>query len=223
MDIKKFNKVLSAKIAKAKSYENHNNIEIAIELWIEISDLALKASRQPDIEFTYRHMLINKTEQIIQHIKELKNPRKQEPIIEKKIVQNETNNVNEIKEEANLKDKKNNKSVQEDFSVDNSQHSHKSVQSTYKIIENSDIINKPKGIEEIEASKDFKIITPHDANYIEKMKKLSNETDLNIYKKSKSSSSPEEIDPNEKKICFACGAILPPNAKACSECGTKLK
>ena len=223
MDIKKFNKVLSTKIAKAKSFESHGDLEIAIELWIEISELTLKASKQPGLDFTYRHMLISKTEQTIDHVKELKSPKKEVPIMEDVIIQEEIIEVPETKGEIESEEAKSNKIEDEGFTVDFSDKKNESVEINHKIIEDSDVKNIPDGIKEIEPSKDFKIITPHDPSHVEKMEKLSKEVDINIYKKPKGGPSKEEEDPGDKRICFACGTILPPNIKTCTECGTKLK
>lgn len=223
MDIKKFNKVLSTKIAKAKSFESHGDLEIAIELWIEISELTLKASKQPGLDFTYRHMLISKTEQTIDHVKELKSPKKEVPIMEDVIIQEEIIEDPEIVEEIGPKEAKSNKIEDEGFTVDFSHKKNESVEINHKIIEDSDVKNIPDGIKEIEPSKDFKIITPHDPSHVEKMEKLSKEVDINIYKKPKGGPSKEEEDLGDKRICFACGTILPPNIKTCTECGTKLK
>ena len=222
MDIKKFNKVLSTKIAKAKSFESHGDLEIAIELWIEISDLTLKASKQPDIDFTYRHMLISKTEQIIDHVKELKSPKKEVAIVENEIVQDEVIELPEVKEDISATEEKSDNDEIEDFSVDFSQKGNEMVKTKHKIIDDSDIKNIPGGIKEIEPAKDFMIITPHDPNYVEKMEKLSKEVEMNAYKKPKEESSNKRDVLGDKRICFACGAILPPKAEICTECGTKL-
>ncbi len=222
MDIKKFNKVLSTKIAKAKSFERNGDLEIAIELWIEISDLTLKASKQPEIDFTYRHMLISKTEQIIDHVKELKNPKKEVPIVENEIVQDELIELPEVKDGINPEEVNSNQIEVEDFKEDLSQKGNEMVKTKHKIIEDSEVKNIPNGIKEIEPSKDFKIITPHDPNYVEKIEKLSKEVDMNAYKKPKGNASSQDKILGDKRICFACGAILPPKAEICTECGTKL-
>jgi hypothetical protein len=222
MDIKKFNKVLSTKIAKAKSFENHGDLDIAIELWIEISDLTLKASKQPDLDFTYRHMLISKTEQIIDHVKELKNPKKEIPIVKDIKIQDDNFEIPEIKNEINLKEAESNKIEDDQFIADFSHTRNQKAEIKHKVIEDSDFKNIPDGIKEIEPSKDFEIITPHDPNYVEKMEKLSKEVDMNTYKKPKGEPSNEEVDLGDKKICFACGTILPPKTEICTECGTKL-
>lgn len=223
MDIKKFNKVLSTKIAKAKSFESHGDLEIAIELWIDVSDLTLKASKQPDLDFTYRHMLIRKAEQIIDHIKELKNPKKEVPIVEDVKIQEEIFEIPESKDELISKEIKSNKIEYEEFSVDLSHKGKETPEIKHKIIADSDVKNIPDGIKEIEPSKDFKIITPHDPEYVEKMKKLSNKVDLNKYKNNKEETSRNKEDFGDKIICFACGTSLPPESKTCSECGAKLK
>ena len=223
MDIKKFNKVLSTKIAKAKSFESHGDIEIAIDLWIEISDLTLKASKQPDLDFTYRHMLISKTEQIIDHVKELKNPKKEIPIVEDIIIQDEIIESVETNDEIEATEVKSNKIEDEEFSANFTNKANESVKINHKIIENSEVKNIPDGIKEIEPSKDFKIITPHDANYIEKMEKLSKEVDMSTYKRPTGGPSKDEKGPGDKRICFACGTILQPGTDICTECGTKLK
>jgi len=222
MNIKKFNQVLSAKIAKAKSFENHGDLETAIELWLEISDLTLKASKQSDIEFTYKHMLINKTEQIIQHIKELKSPIKKEPVVEKIIIQEDITDAPEINQDTGKKEKLMNKIEEMKSSSDLSHLNNDFVQKNHKVIEKSVVNNTSGGIKEIEAPKVFQIITPHDPNYAEKMKKMSEKADLDVFKKTKDSPSREEKNHHEKRICFACGAILPQNIKVCTECGTKL-
>ena len=72
MDITKFNKNLAEKVAKANAYEKNNRIQDAIDSWVEISEMALKDSKTPNLDFSYRSMIIKKAQQIIEHIKELK-------------------------------------------------------------------------------------------------------------------------------------------------------
>jgi hypothetical protein len=222
MNIKKFNQVLSAKIAKAKSFENHGDLETAIELWLEISDLTLKASKQSDIEFTYKHMLINKTEQIIQHIKELKSPIKKESVDEDIKIQESFTAAPEIKQDTLKKEKQINNNEKMKSSSNHSHFDNDFVQKNHNVIDKPVVNRNSGGIKEIEAPKEFRIITPHDPKYAEKMKKLSEETDLDVFKKTKDTYGREEKNLDEKRICFACGAILPPNIKVCTECGTKL-
>ena len=72
MDIAKFNQELSYKVAKANGLEKHKRFQEAIDLWLDISEMALNASKTPKIEVYYKSMLIEKTKQIINHIKDLK-------------------------------------------------------------------------------------------------------------------------------------------------------
>ena len=72
MDITKFNKELSYKVAKANGLEKNHKLQEAIDIWLEISDMAIQFSKRPNLEFSYKSMLIEKTKQIIAHIKELK-------------------------------------------------------------------------------------------------------------------------------------------------------
>ncbi|MCK4687784.1 MAG: hypothetical protein KAT66_06625, partial [Candidatus Lokiarchaeota archaeon] len=72
MDISKFNKELGTKIAIAKSLEKSNEITAAIKLWVEISEMTLRFSKSQNLDFSFKNMLIKKTEGLIQHIKNLK-------------------------------------------------------------------------------------------------------------------------------------------------------
>ena len=72
MDISKFNQELAYKVAKANGLEKNNRVKEAIKVWIEITEMVLKMSKLPKLEFSFRSMLIERTEQIIKHIKDLK-------------------------------------------------------------------------------------------------------------------------------------------------------
>jgi len=72
MDVAKFNQELSYKVAKANGLEKHKRFQEAIDLWLDISEMALNASKTPNIQVYYKSMLIEKTKQIINHIKDLK-------------------------------------------------------------------------------------------------------------------------------------------------------
>ena len=86
-------------------------------------------------------------------------------------------------------------------------------------------LSLPKGFKEIQA-KDFKIITPHDENYVEKH--LSQDHDSALFKQQKESQDEQDRFEFEEKdikkmICFACGYDKNPmNAKTCKSCGTDL-
>ena len=72
MDISKFNQELAYKVARATGFEKNKRIKEAIQEWIEITEMVIKISKLPKLDFSFRSMLIEKTEQIINHIKELK-------------------------------------------------------------------------------------------------------------------------------------------------------
>ncbi len=68
MDIAKFNQELSYKVTKANGLEKHRRFQEAIDLWLDISEMALNMSKMPNIEIHYKSMLIDKTKQIIKDI-----------------------------------------------------------------------------------------------------------------------------------------------------------
>ena len=223
MDIAKFNKELGTKIAMAKSFEKHDNSEVAIKLWIEISEMTINASKDPSLEAPFRHMLITRTEQIFEHIKSLKAPKEVQFIEEEPIpleddiqIRESTENINEIKPESDV--------IQTD--LPSSEKTSSSFLKDDDWFEKEDIYlssNKPKGFEEITASKDFKILTPHDPEYVNKAKKASEEMDMSVIKKPEEESADQDGNSDsDKVICFARGALLPPNTKVCKDCGTKL-
>lgn len=231
MDITKFNKNLAEKVAKANAFEKNNRIQDAIDSWVEISEMALKASKTPNLDFSYRSMIIKKAQQIIEHIKELKTKIQQriepssllddgafdeEPYHEAD--SSETINYEET-EQKSLEVTSTSKEInnEEPFKKDNE----------IKIVENSEFENIPKGFKEIETSEDFKIITPHDKDYVEKI--LKQDIDMSIFKHDKQNSqSQQRIELEQPKddkeiVCFACGTISPSNTKICPSCGTELK
>ncbi len=208
MNVARFNKELSTIIAKAKSFEKYENFESAIKLWIEVSEMTLNASKNPSLDASFRRMLITRTEQIIEHIRDLKSPKKV-PIVEQAIeplekstetntdpVKSEDSTINElgITESSGVKD-------------DN----------WFNKVETA---KSPEEFEEITPSSDFKILTPHDPNHVEKMKKLSEEMDMSVLKKQDNKQTDHNV--GDKIVCFACGALLPAKTSVCNECGTKL-
>jgi len=223
MDIAKFNKELGTKIAMAKSFEKHDNSEIAIKLWIEISEMTINASKDPTLDVPFRHMLITRTEQIFEHIKSLKAPKEVQFIEEEQIlleddiqIRESTEDINEMKPESDV--------IQTDLpSSDKTNSSFLKDDDWFEKVDINPSSNKPKGFEEIPAPKDFKILTPHDPEYVDKAKKASEEIDMSVIRKPEE--KPADQDENngaDKVICFACGALLPPNTKVCKDCGTKL-
>ena len=71
MDITKFNKTLKSKVALAKSYEKNDEINLAIKLWLEITEITLNFSKSQSIDTVYKNMLITRTKNILDHIKNL--------------------------------------------------------------------------------------------------------------------------------------------------------
>lgn len=223
MDIAKFNKELGTKIAMAKSFEKHDNIEVAIKLWIEISEMTINASKDPTLDAPFIHMLITRTEQIFEHIKSLKAPKEVQFIEEEPIpleddiqIRESTEDINNIKPESDV--------IQTDLpSYDKTNSSFLKDDDWFEKVDIHPSSNKTKGFEEITAPKDFKILTPHDPEYVEKAKKASEEIDMSINKKPEENPADQDGNNNsDKVICFACGALLPPNTKVCKDCGTKL-
>ncbi|MEJ2250750.1 MAG: hypothetical protein P8Y97_13990, partial [Candidatus Lokiarchaeota archaeon] len=71
MDIAKFNEQLRNKIIKAQRLEHQEYFKAAKDAWLDVSEFTLNASKDPKIDTSFRNMLINKTEKIIQHVKDL--------------------------------------------------------------------------------------------------------------------------------------------------------
>ena len=220
MDIAKFNKELGTKIAMAKSFEKHDNSEVAIKLWIEISEMTINASKDPTLDAPFRHMLITRTEQIFEHIKSLKAP-KEVQFIEEEIIPSEDDiQIQESTEDLNEITPKSDQ-IQADLpSPDDISSSFLKDDDWFEKVDIHPSNTKPIGFEEITPPKDFKILTPHDPEYVDKAKKASEEIDMRFIKKSEEEST--DSDNGDKVFCFACGAVLPPNTKVCKDCGTKL-
>lgn len=207
MNIESFNRELAKKIAIANSNEKHGELHKAINTWISITEMTLKASKDPNIDSTYRNMLIKKTEQILQHIKELKvRLAIPKPIQESNmIIESNTNQ----KQEKNSIEKK---------STEPKKHEES---------ENPNNQGTPEGFLEIKASNEFKIITPHeelDKNILKDAKKVYKlDSDENIIENQDNDKIIiEQSNDNKKKICFACGTENPPHSKKCKSCNTDL-
>jgi rubrerythrin len=176
-------------------------------------------------------MIIKKAQQIIEHIKELKTKIQQrfepssllddgafdeEPFHE---IDSSETIISEETEQKSPKATNTSKEInnKETLKKDNE----------IKIIENSEFENIPKGFKEIETSEDFKIITPHDKDYVEKI--IKQDIDMSIFKHDKQNSQSqqrielEQPKDDKKIVCFACGTISPSNTKICPSCGTELK
>ncbi len=235
MDIAQFNIQLKEKISSANRSEKRKEWEDAIKRWIEVSELTLNTSKRADIEFTFRSMLIQKTEQIIEHVKELKMKARAPPISHidsnAKVMVDEEQPLYEAEEVGPSEEgieKKGGISISEDDKIPAPE---KKPPSTKQIID-SDLKNLPEGFKEIKPDQDFKILAPHDEEYIQNLLKQESEHDLFVPQNkvdSKTELSSEDIQIKLDKtsdsgevICFACGHENPPGTKICRACGTQL-
>lgn len=229
MDISKFNRELGDKISKAKILEKHNDLKDAIKIWLEISDMTLNASKASNIDTTYRAMLITKTQQIVDHIKELKLGR---PTLKTQDFGMAENISSKPPAQAPIIDKSAKDEPPTNVGIKKTESSKKGNISKLSDIDDSELTNLPKGFKEVEPSKDFKIITPHDPNYVKNL--MSKSVDMSIFSQGKGTEIKSDLDSTNKKIqsddnnddgniiCFACGFDKnPTNAKACKNCGTK--
>lgn len=226
MDIAKFNKELGTKIAIAKSLEKSNEITAAIKLWVEISEMTLRFSKSQNLDFSFKNMLIKKTEGLIQHIKNLKSGKIIEDISGEEIEPK----VEETPDQEIIDAVSSEKSYSEDFLTDDEEVSKEIESKDVKFIEDSELQNLPNGFKEIQPKEDFKIITPHDNNYVKKV--LKKDIDMSIFTPKKGENDQtqnqgkielEQPKNNNKVICFACGAELPAKTKICPDCGTTIK
>lgn len=230
MDIVKFNKELSYKVAKANGLEKINKIQEATDLWLEITEMTLKMSKTPNLEFHYKSMLIDKTKQMIEHIKNLKQKLISQRRVEQRIEQKHIhqNTVSEIETEPIISETRI-ESVPNSIS-ENSNESEINIPQDdikeVKVVKDGDIENLPIGFKEIETSEDFKIITPHDKDLISKL--ISQDHELGSSKQEKKDLPlPKRIEPDppidrSNIICFACGSEISSKSKKCPTCGTDL-
>lgn len=225
MDITRFNKELGNKIAQAKRYEKSNEIKSAIKIWLEISEMTINLSKSRNINITFKNMLIIRTKQIFEHIKYLKSGRIEEELLgskyssQKEISDVEPSfeydfNEDEMAQEQNAAENANSRDI-----------------TTSEIVENSKYKNMPKGFKELKTSEDFKIITPHDEDFVKKQFDKAFDSE---YFRSKNHETNEthmakrklEIDQLKEgkyKICFACGYDKNlAKDKICKNCGTSL-
>jgi len=231
MDIAKFNQELSYKVSKANGLEKHKRFQEAIDLWLDISEMALNVSKTPNIEMYYKSMLLEKTKQIINHIKDLKSKlygqKEKEKILRQEI--SPPLKSLEIKPNENIIKEKNEFTPSETIESSTFSNESESFDSTdeVKIIEDSDIENLPIGFKEIKPSEDFTIITPHDKDHVKKM--LNQDHDMSVFTHDdKEVKAQNQTEPNpplskDKIICFACGGEIPANSKVCPTCKTSLK
>jgi rubrerythrin len=223
MDITKFNNELKTKVALVKSYEKRNEIDLAIKLWLEISEITLKYSKSRGIDATYRNMLITRTKGIVNHIKNLKAGQVEKILLEDNdYIQDEAvleKESSEITQKERSRPQLHETKVSEEIRPTETVENKKT-----KIIKNSDLKSIPEGFKEIQTSTDFKIVAPHDEDYVKK--RLSQETNSSQEQKTLPKQERydfEQPEESENLICFACGYDKnPKNAKTCKSCGTTL-
>jgi len=231
MDIAKFNQELSYKINKANGLEKHDKVQEAVDLWLEICDMTLRVSKTPNLEFSYKSMLIDKTKQMINHIKNLKQKlisqrrvaqrTEQKPIlksIDSEIKTEPTQNETLLKPASNLESENSNES-ETIITPDDIKE--------VKVVDNSDIKNLPIGFAEIETTEEFEIIAPHDKDHIKKIQDQDHSQDFSK-KEKKDLPLPKRIEPDppinaSNVICFACGSEISSKSKKCPTCGTDMK
>lgn len=221
MDISKFNKELGYRVAKAQGFKKNNKIPEAIEEWLGISDLVLNVTKTPNLNFSYKSMLIEKMKQIMEHVKMLKAQiyvPKTEPVDLEEVYSTE----DQITLTQDEKDS---------YLLDQNLGATKPNTEKPKVINNSEFKNIPKGFKEIEAPKDFKIIAPHDEDFVNKI--LNMDVDMSVFKHVEQENTSQKLEdsrtpfePSKEggaEFCFACGTEVYPNQKICPSCGTKLQ
>ena len=218
MDIESFNRELAKKVGIANSLEKNNDIKTAIKAWILVTEMTLRASKEPRIDNTYRNMLIKKTEQIVSHIKQLKVKLALPKPSSNKIQPEEEFKVEEVL--PSVPDH-----VPEAISEPESRDEVISPEKKEVVIDPK-LKDIPEGFVEIKASEDFEILTPHEKLDIERFKDAGKVTVLdedggeNTIDEKIIIEQPEE---GGKLICFACGHENPPNSKYCKSCKTDLE
>jgi len=183
------------------------------------------------LDLSFKNMLIKKTEGLVQHIKNLKSGKFIEDIsgeeIEPKV---EETPDQEIVDAVSSEESTPKESFSEDFLTDEEKENNAIESKDVKFIEDSELKNIPNGFKEIQTKKDFKIITPHDNNYVKKV--LKKDIDMSIFTPKKGENDQtqnqgkielEQPKDSNKVICFACGAELPAKTKICPDCGTTIK
>ena len=220
MDIAKFNQVLKTKVALAKGCEIRNEIESAIKLWLEISEMTLNFSKSREISGNYKNMLIKRTTSILTHIKDLKAGQIEKTIFDKEVLIQNEQSKEATTPEPYLDEPEDVTPIENELFEENTKST---------VIEQSEFNNLPQGFKEFQASEDFNIVTPHDGNYVEKVLKRESSSNIGIKKNSEQTptSDKERLDFEQSAdintiICFACGTEQRSGTKICKSCGTEL-
>ncbi len=210
MNIELFNKQLALKVTKATNLEKGGDLKNAIDTWLEVSDMSIKFSKTRGIDSSYRNMLIKRTGQIVERIKTLKLKLAEAERIHEEPVsfEKEYEYQESVKSDQHIED------LSDSNNLNNNSNDH-----AYE-----ELPEVPGEIVEIKASKDFKILTPHE------------ELDMDIFKDNKSvvlanddgsnvnNEESGQQDHDKNIICFACGYDKnQPNATTCKNCNIELK
>ena len=228
MDITQFNKELGKKISIAKSYEIKGDIKAAIQQWVEISEMALNFSKSSKLDVAFKNMIINRTKGIFAHIKNLKASQFKEEIY----IEDLKTPIEVPKEEISSQRIQNENYLDQEEEVNDTSAVNSTINSKHTVVEDSKFQDLPKGFKEIKTSEDFKIITPHDEDFVEKQRAKASESEM-VKPKNQQISEEEtkqviRLDFEQPKngkdlICFACGYDKNTlNDKVCKNCGTDL-
>ncbi|MBD3212069.1 MAG: hypothetical protein GF311_05610 [Candidatus Lokiarchaeota archaeon] len=190
MNINKLNRALKILVGKAKGYENVDKIDDAIDTWVEITEMTIKASKDPKLDTSYRNMLINRTQGIIAHIKELKNLKEEKYIKKTKSKREEiledlpsapshepssTSNLDttQIKSTKSPNPQKSNPSIEKTPDLPSTPKT----QPSPDIVEGSEFTNLPDGFKQIKPVSDYNILTPHDPDAVKKREELAKKSE----------------------------------------------
>ena len=228
MDVTQFNKELGKKISIAKSYEIKGDIKAAIQQWVEISEMALNFSKSSKLDVAFKNMIINRTKGIFAHIKNLKASQFKEEIY----IEDLKTPIEVPKEEISSQRIQNENYLDQEEEVNDTSAVNSTINSKHTVVEDSKFQDLPKGFKEIKTSEDFKIITPHDEDFVEKQRAKASESEM-VKPKNQQISEEEtkqviRLDFEQPKngkdlICFACGYDKNTlNDKVCKNCGTDL-
>jgi hypothetical protein len=159
-------------------------------------------------------MLLNRTKGIIEHIKSLKAGQ-----FEKDLFEDE--NIGQIEEisseDSELNETPSPKVIPKEKSTEKTGEIKPS-----EVVEDTEFKNLPKGFKELKTSSDFKIVTPHDEDYVKKQLTRYRES-TKVNKKNDEKFEINKSTDKEILICFACGYDKNPrNTKVCKNCGIDL-
>jgi hypothetical protein len=221
-----FNERLKKMVDKAKNFEKSKNFERSIKSWIEISEFCINFIKTPNLDISFKNMILQKTRNIINHIKSLKINLKQEKQDiwdrEKQEIYKLMQDIPETPTDSPeiIDTSANNESIDED-----------TISSDQKVKKIHDFKNIPKGFEEIKPP-DYNfetIISRDDLKPKSNLKKSKNFQSNKLNSKSlkganlKKTEIKKEIKTKKTtRACPYCGGRIEINEKICSQCGAPL-